>query len=242
MRASDTVSILESAWLQFPIATMLRRNVDDRIITAFVRKTVETMHDLEPALVYLSQPFPEKGMRQLFESRGMAWGLLHVAGAETSAFARSRGLSGVDALMRYSREHNALAEALAADAGMPTLTVDPRSGDWPARRGSIARFLGLADDVTGPADAGDPGRFVGTYQGGGIRFSIALRDGVPVVDGLLWFRNRLLPVAPNVVEAESWPFVLSFREGPDGVVAGVRIDGPVIPSLRRIAGSYDKTR
>ena len=33
--------------------------------------------------------------------------------------------------------------ALAADAGMPTLVVDPRHGDWPARRGSIARFLGL---------------------------------------------------------------------------------------------------
>lgn len=45
-----------------------------------------------------------------------------------------------------------------------------------------------------------------------------------------------------MVEAESWPFVLSFRQGPDGAVVGVQIDGPVVPSLRRIAGTYDKTR
>ena len=125
---------------------------------------------------------------------------------------------------------------------MPTLTVDPRHGDWPARRRSIARFLDLPDDATASAGAGDPARFVGTYEGGGVRFSIAQRDGVPVLDGLLWFRNRLLPVAPNVLEAESWPFVLTFQEGEDGTVAGVRIDGPLVPGLKRIAGTYDKSR
>ncbi len=59
-------------------------------------------------------------------------------------------------------------------------------------------------------------------------------DGGLPVDGLLWPRNRLLPVGSNVAEAESWPFLLTFLEA-DGVIAGVRIDGP------RMAGHYEKT-
>ena len=57
-------------------------------------------------------------------------------------------------------------------------------------------------------------------------------DASFVLDGLLWPGNRLLPVGPDAVEAESWPFVLTFLENGD-----LRIYGPMV-GQRRVAGVH----
>jgi hypothetical protein len=239
-RASATVNILESAWLQDPLLTMLRRDLDRTVIAAFIRKTVETMDGLDPVLISLSHPEPEVAMRRLWDRRGATWVLSHVARHDGSAFARARSLSGVDGLLRYWREHNDLAEAVVRDAGMPTLRLDSRAGDWDERRRAIAEFLGFSTGAEVQWTDGQLARVVGTYQDGARRFSIGLRDGYLRLDRLLWPDNRLLPVGPDVAEAESWPLRLIFPEA-DGRVTAVRIEGPVIGE-RRLAGTYGRVQ
>jgi hypothetical protein len=237
-RASDAVTILESAWLQVPVARMLRQDLGAGLITAFVQKTVETIRELGPVLVYLGQPAPEEAMQTLFVRRGMTWATWHVSFFDPSPYARARRLSGFDGLVRYWREHSDLCDAVVRSAGLPTLALDPREGSWEERRRAIAAFVGFAPAADAPWTAAQLDRFPGEYREGSRRLTVRRSDDGLVLDGLLWPGNRLLPVAPGVVEAESWPFVLTFLEA-DGVVSGMRIDGPMV-GQRRVAGTYER--
>ena len=237
--SSNTVTILDSAWLQVPLFVMLRQDVDRRVIRTFIRTTVDAMRSAGPALVYLSQPDPVGGMRRLFEERGMAWALLHAGRSDASRYQRNRGIRGIDGLLHYWREHNALAEAIAREPGMPALILDPHEGDWPDRRAAIARFLGLPPRTPEPPpEHGDLARLVGEYRRDATRFVIRLQGAGLVVDGLLWRGNALLPLAANVFEAQSWPLFLTFLEQ-DGEIRSMRIDGPVVGG-RPLAGVYEK--
>jgi hypothetical protein len=180
-------------------------------------------------------------MRRLFRRRGLSWGLAHAGHNDGSAFARNRGVSGIDGLLEYWREHNAVCEAIVRESGMPTLTVDPREGGWRERRGAIARFVDLAASTEEPTlDKRELDRIVGRYRQGERTLTVSVRDGGLVLDGLLWPRNRLVSIAPSVFEAESWPLVLTFQDG-DTETRAVRIEGPQVSPLN-CSGIYDKVR
>jgi hypothetical protein len=239
--SSDTVKILESAWLQVPLFLMLRQDLGPDVIRGFVHKTVGAMASANPVLIYLSQPEPELGMRRLFDRRGMSWALAHAGRSDASNFCRNRHVSGIDGLLQYWREHNTISEAVVREAAMPTLFLDPRDGDWDQRRTAIARFLGLTADVAEPRlDEADLNGLVGEYRAAGRRFTIGLQGAVLVLDGLLWPGNRLVPLAPRVFEAESWPLVLRFTEV-DGEIRAVQIEGPLVAG-RHLAGNYERVR
>ena len=57
-----------------------------------------------------------------------------------------------------------------------------------------------------------------------------------VLDGLVWPRNRLLPIAPGGFQAESWPLSFTFVDA-GGEVRSMRIDGPQVGHLN-CAGTY----
>ena len=138
------------------------------------------------------------------------------------------------------REHAALCDAAAVDAGLRTVTVGPEVGDWPSRRRHIAAFLGLTDPPTACAVVPDLARFVGTYRNErGRQARLSIHDGVLAVDGLLWRRNRLVPRSPGIFEAESWPFRLTFEVDPTGEMARFHLEGPDLP-YTRLAGVYEK--
>ena len=52
-------------------------------------------------------------------------------------------------------------------------------------------------------------------------------------------RNRLVPCAASIFEAESWPFRLTFEDDPSGGVAHFHLEGPALPHTR-LAGVYEK--
>jgi hypothetical protein len=233
--SSDTVKILESAWLQVPLFLMLRQDLPRDVIRDFIRKTVNAMAGASPVLIYLSQPEPELGMRRLFGQRGMAWALSHAARSDASNFCRNRHVSGIDGLLHYWREHHGVSEAIVRESAMPTLALDPREGDWHQRRAAIARFLGLTSYVEEPRlGEADLSRLVGKYRGTARTFTISLQDQGLVLNGLLWPGNRLLPLAPGVFEPESWPLVLRFTEV-GGQIRAVQVEGPLV-----VAGEYGK--
>ena len=93
-----------------------------------------------------------------------------------------------------------------------------------------------------PVTERDLRRCVGTYRDGneGTReCSVELRHGGLVLHGVLWPHNRLLPKAPGVFEAESWPLELDFEDDGDGIVARMRAVGPAL-GRGRIDGVFGR--
>ena len=94
----DVTIIPESALLQLPVFTMLRRNVDAAIIVGLVDRLVEAVAPLRPTLVYLARRDPEASLRALGKSRGLSWLLHHAGSSDGYAFTQALGLSGFDGL------------------------------------------------------------------------------------------------------------------------------------------------
>jgi hypothetical protein len=240
VRAEETVVVVESAFLQRSVAAMLRRNLDGEIIRTFMARIADIIRPLDPALVYFRAPDPVTAFRAICDKRGMAWTLQHIGVFDGSAWARMRGESGMDGVLAYWREHAAICDAVAADAGLRTLIVGPEVGDWPSRRRHIAAFLGLTAPASEAVVVPDLARFVGSYRNErGRQARLSIHDGGLTFDGLLWHRNRLVSRAPSIFEAESWPFRLTFEADPCGGVTRFRLDGPDLPHTR-LAGIYEK--
>ena len=229
VRRADAATVVDSAFLQSSVFGMLRRGLD-----------ADTIRPLDPALVYFREPRPDTALRRICEARGMAWTLMHIGACDGATWARARGVSGMDGLLAYWRDHAGVCETAVARTGLRALTVEPPAGDWPARCRLIAEFLGLAWRLGAAPIVTDLVGLVGRYRGqAGREARLSVRDGGLVMDGLLWGGLRLLPRAPNVFDAESWPFRLTFESDAGGAAARFRLDGPGLPSSR-LAGVYDK--
>lgn len=234
--ASGGVMILDAAWLQVPLVTMLRRNLDPSVAAAFALKTLEAVRALEPVVVFLSPPDLEGALHELWDRRGMRWALGHVARLEASPYAAARDAKGFPGLLAYWRAHHELALAIVRRAEVPRLHFEGGAAGAETAREAVAAALELAP-LSEPAWAATQlVRYVGHYDGEGRQFALSLRDGGLVLEGLLWPDNRLLPVTRNVLEPESWPLTFTAIEE-DGRVAGLRIAGPAIGQVR-YAGVY----
>jgi hypothetical protein len=240
VRAGEATVVVDSGFLQTSVVVTLRRNLDAEIIRTFVARIADIIRPLDPALVYFRAPDATIAFRAICDTRGMTWTLQHIVAFDGSAWARTRGASGMGGVLAYWREHAALCDAVAEGVGLRTLTLGPEVGDWPSRRRHIAAFLGLTEPPSTGAVVPDLARYVGSYRHErGRQARLSIHDGVLAVDGLLWRCNRLVPRAPGIFEAEAWPFRLTFEADPSGSVARFHLEGPVLP-YTRLAGVYEK--
>jgi hypothetical protein len=238
----DVTVIPESALLQLPVFTMLRRNNDPSAIAALVSRLVETAAPLRPTLVYLARRDPEAAFRAIRERRGLAWLLQHAASSDGYAFTQARGLSGVDGLLAYWRAHAELCAAIVARVDIPNLVLEVGQDSWAERRRRICDFVDapFEDDPVG--DPTDTARLTGHYSDGKREVTVEMVDGRLIVRGALWVSNALLPLTHNVFDVESWPLRVIFEGDSAGRVHALRWSGPRLswggPSgvFTRIAG------
>lgn len=239
-RVSEAMIVVDSTFLQSSVASMLRRGLDSETILLYLDRVADLVRPLDPALVYFLEADSDTALRRIGERRGMAWTLQHISANDGMAWTRARGLSGLDGLLAYWREHARVCNAAMSRARLRTLTVESGIRDWSVRRQLIAEFLDLPwPPSTAPFET-DLTRFVGLYRGeSGRQARLSVRADTLVVEGLLWSGNRLLPRAVDVFDAESWPFRLTFETDVTGVVSRFRVDGPALLG-RRLSGLYEK--
>jgi hypothetical protein len=206
----DVTVIPDSALLQLPVFTMLRRNVDPSIIVALVSRLAEAAAPLRPSLVYLGRRDPEVAFRAIAERRGLAWLLQHAASSSGYAFTQARGLSGLEGLLAYWRAHAVLCGAIVERVDIPKLVVEVGSDGWIERRRQICDFVDVPFEDDPVADATTIATVTGRYSDGKREVTVETVEGRLVLRGILWASNVLLPVARNVFDLESWPLRLSF--------------------------------
>jgi hypothetical protein len=240
MRTSEATIVVDSTFLTWSVASTLRRGLDPETILLYLERVADLVRPLDPALVYLLEVDSGTALRRICERRGMAWTLYHISSSDGIAWTRARGLSGLDGLLSYWREHARVCDAAVSRARLRTLTVESRIGEWSVRRHLIADFLGLPWPSSAAPSETDLTRFVGMYSGeSGRQACLSVHADNLVVEGLLWWRNRLLPRTVDVFDAESWPFRLTFETDATGAVSGFRVDGPDLAG-RRLSGLYEK--
>jgi thymidylate kinase len=240
VRTSEAVIVVDSTFLQSSVASMLRRGLEPDTILAYVNRVADLVRPLDPALVYFLEADSDTAFRRICERRGMAWTLHHIAVSDGMAWARARALRGFDGLLAYWREHARVCDAAVSCSRLRTLTVRSPIGAWAARRHPIAQFLGLPWPPSAAPSEIDLARFVGLYRSEtGRQGRLSVRDDALVIEGLLWWRSRLLPRALDVFDTESWPFRLTFEADTTGVVSRFRLDGPDLTGSR-LSGAYDK--
>jgi len=241
VRASEAVTVVDSTFLQSSVASMLRRNLEPDTILTYIERVADLVQPLDPALVYFFESDSDTAFRRICERRGMAWTLHHISTSDGMAWATARGLSGFDGLLAYWREHGRVCDAAVSCSRLRTLTVRSPIGDWTARRHLIAQFLGLPWPPSAAPSETDLARFVGLYRSEtGRQGRLSVRDDALVIEGLLWWRSRLLPrAAHGVFDVESWPFRLTFEADTTGMVSRFRLDGPDLAGSR-LSGAYDR--
>jgi hypothetical protein len=217
-RDHDVTIVPESALLQRPVAAMLTRDADRTLIETLVRRLVEVVTPMQPALVYLARRDPAAAFRALGDRRGVSWLLWHVQASAGYAFTQTRGLSGLDGLLAYWRAHAEVCGAIVEGLGLPKLVLDVGPDGWPERRRRICDFLELPfDDDPDPSDA-DAARVSGRYGDGKRVITVGVVEGRLTLTGVLWPTNALLPVTRNVFDVEAWPLRVTFEEDGAGTV------------------------
>jgi hypothetical protein len=206
----DVTVVPESALLQLPVFTMLRRNLDPTVIADLVGRLVEAARPLRPSLVYLARRDPEGAFKAIGERRGIAWLLHHVASSSGYAFVQARGLTGLEGLLAYWRAHAELCDKLVDQADLPQLVLDVEANGWAERRRRICDFVDVPYHDELVADATAVARVTGRYSDGKRTVTIETVEGHLALTVMLGRRYALLPVAPDVFDVEAWPHRLSF--------------------------------
>ena len=221
----DVTIIPESALLQLPVFTMLRRNLAAAIIVGLVDRLVEAVAPLRPTLVYLARRDPEASLRALGESRGLSWLLHHAGSSDGYTFTQARGLSGFDGLFAYWRAHSVLCERIVEAIDVPKLVLDVISEGWTERRRRICDFVDVPFEDEPAPEAAALERIAGRYRDGRRDVTVEMVGGRLVMRGIVW-TSALLPVRRNVFDLESWPVRVSFDVDAAGDVHAFHCSGP----------------
>jgi hypothetical protein len=222
----DVTIIPESALLQLPVFTMLRRNLESSVIGELVPRLIEAVAPLRPTLVYLARRDPVNAFRAIGDRRGLSW-LLHSAGSsEGWEFTRARGLSGFDGLLAYWRAHAELCGEIVEALHVPKLVLEVGPDDWAERRRRICDFVDIPFEDEPILDVAERERIAGRYGDGRRQVAIEMVGERLVVRGIHWLTEALLPVRRHVFDFESWPVRVSFDVDAAGHAHAFHCDGP----------------
>jgi hypothetical protein len=225
-RGQDVTIIPESALLQLPVFTMLRRNVETSVIAGLVDRLVEAVAPLRPILVYLARRDPEAALRAIGEHRGLSWLLHNAATSEGFTFTQARGLTGFDGLFTYWRAHAELCDTIVEALDVPKLFLDVGPDGWAERRRRICDFVDVPFEDEPAQGAPELERLTGRYRDGRREVSVELDGERLLMRWLFWRANALLPVRRDVFDLESWPVRVSFDTDATGRGQAFHCAGP----------------
>jgi len=214
---SEPVVVLESSFLQAPVASMHLSGCAPEAIVEQVGRTARVVDALRPLLVYLRPHDVAASVRWICEQRGPEFVDYLRDTISATPYGARRAPVETAAVTVFIEELAVLFDETVASLGLEVLTADAGREPWETVRRRIAARLGVpvAGTVEPLVPAGDPSAFAGRYRDTehDQELTVVLGD-----DGLrLASGARLLPTAPDTFDLEGLSVELTFEH--DGDVA-----------------------
>jgi deoxyadenosine/deoxycytidine kinase len=225
MSQGDDVIILDAAFLQNPIQTMLYLNIPQQMIQQFVGMLYQVIKPLNPLLVYLDIPAVERHMKKLIDSRDEEW--------ETEVLdnlKRSKYAGGRDMFIRFIQDSTNISKSIYQQLGMDKIVIDRTkiSGSQCIRQ--INQQLNIPYMQPTQLSPQALEKYTGAYSyydGEHLNiFWVEIRQNqLYIIDcPYVWATgNALLWKKEHTFSPESWPFEFEFSEDKDGNIVSLKM-------------------
>jgi hypothetical protein len=230
----ETAVIVEAWLLQGPIFGLLLANMDPlEIIEGMCRLHAH----LEKAIfVYLTQHDVPAAVDHFCASRGETMRAFYISRNDVSPFARARGVSGFDGLVRFWTDHRDICDAVLERVAHPRVVQDVSDYEWKGITNQVIAKLGLqpVDTARWSFDL-DP--FAGRYRLDADRtFDLVVEQGKLFAMSFPFFwrevETELVPDGVDSFFVRSWPTVGSF-EMSEGYARSVTFESLLMRVSRR---------
>ncbi len=213
------VVILESSFLQAPIASMHLAGCSHDGIVEHVSETARVLHGVHPLLVFLRPRDVAAGVRRICERRGPEFAAYLLDTIRATPYGEQRAPVESGQVTTFIEELAELCEIAVSRLACEVVTAEVDREPWASIRTRLAGHLAVAAVELGP-ESGDVDQLVGRYRD--IEHDQELRvirDGDRLV--LHPSGTRLLPTAPDTYDLEGLSVELMF-ERVDGAAERIR--------------------
>jgi thymidylate kinase len=226
------IIVMDAAFLQYIILTMLTWNIDEMTIMNCIQKMIPVIQPLQPTLLFLNRDHISETLKGLSQSRGPQWMEKSIERFNQTLFARQRNLCGINGFMDFMQNYKNIAEAAFDNSPFSKLKLNISKEEWAQYRRQILHFLDISPVDEPKYSYSQLKKFLGTYfytfQGLLMDyFSIQWQDSSMIVSGLPFLispqhSHRLIINEENSFYVEAFPYEFSFEEE-DGYVACMKI-------------------
>jgi len=206
-----SVGIIESSFLQAPIASMHLAGCSPDAIFDHVGGTARAVADAHPLLVYLRPRDVAACVRQICERRGPEFTAYLLETITATPYGEQRVPNEPTQVTTFIEELAGLCDGAVGRLELDVVTAEVDREPWASTRARLAGCLDVSAEASEPGpDRGDVDQLVGRYRDAAQDQEIdVVRDG----DRLRLHPSgtRLLPIGPDRYDLEGLSVELTFE-------------------------------
>lgn len=234
----DQIAVLDAAFLQNHVRSMLIFDCDRSEILDLVRRIEVVISSFNPVLISLKASDLERNFSDVIAARGQRMMDLWIAAHDKYPWTQASASRGYSGFIAFWKEFSRISDSAFDELSILKHCQDVSGSDRVTRDCEIGKFLGLSSvsklAVPQPLD-----RFVGQYvaqdSGGTPVVTLRVGDGcllasvheptIDVSDGPFGcFREvRLIPKGKCSFYVVAWPHVVQFTESDTGEVLSMHL-------------------
>lgn len=139
---SGIVTVCDGLLFHGNMTDLMLMEAEPPVLRGYVEQVVESIHGLDPVVVYLRREDIERALRRVSDDRGARWEEYQMDWKVGSPYGVQRGMHGSGGLVEFYRDYAVLCDDIFARLAVRKLAIG-NEGDWQAYYRDILAFLGL---------------------------------------------------------------------------------------------------
>jgi len=139
---SATVTVCDGLLFHGNMTDLMLMNAEPAVLYDYVTRVIESIHNLNPVVVYYYHTDVGQALRTIRDERGSSWEAYQVNWKLASPYAVQRSLKGFEGLVQLYQTYRALCDKFFTRLTLPKLAI-LNEGDWSGYYDKILAFLQL---------------------------------------------------------------------------------------------------